>query len=315
MAVSKAGIRDGKVPFSIALKKNYQKHKSLYWIAIPVVLFYVIFKYLPMFGVVIAFQDFSPGKGFFGSEFVGLQNFVEFFKNPTASRTIFNTLRLNFFSVLIEFPAPIILALLLNEIKCNPFKKAVQTFSYMPHFISLVVVCGMLTDFSSTNGIFNDVAALLGFERQNMLGDVDLYLPLYIGSSLWQGIGWGSILYLATLSGTDPSLYEAAAMDGAGRWKQMIHVTLPTIVPIMVLQLIMRMGSMMSTGAEKTILLYSPITYEVSDIISSFIYRMGLQQMDFSLGAAVGIFNSLVNLVLLVGANTFSRKLTGESMW
>ena len=185
----------------------------------------------------------------------------------------------------------------------------------MPHFISLVVVCGLLKDFSSSIGVFNDIAALFGFERQSMLGNVDLYLPLYIGSSLWQGIGWGSILYLATLSSTDPNLYEAAVIDGAGRWKQMVHITLPTIIPIMVLQLIMRIGSMMSTGAEKTILLYSPLIYEKADIISSFVYRRGLQEMDFSFGAAVGLFNSVINLILLVTANWFARKISGESMW
>ena len=268
-----------------------------------------------MFGIIIAFQDYRPGKGFLHSDFVGFKNFVEFLTNPTASRTIFNTLRLNFYSLLVEFPAPIILALLLNEIRCAPFKKAVQTFSYMPHFISLVVVCGLLKDFSSSIGVFNDIAVLFGFERQSMLGNVDLYLPLYIGSSLWQGVGWGSILYLATLSSTDPNLYEAAVIDGAGRWKQMVHITLPTIIPIMVLQLIMRIGSMMSTGAEKTILLYSPLIYEKADIISSFVYRRGLQEMDFSFGAAVGLFNSVINLILLVTANWFARKISGESMW
>ena len=297
------------------LRRNYQKHRGLYWIAVPIVLYFAIFKYLPMFGIVIAFQDYSPGKGFLGSEFVGLDNFVEFLTNPSASRTILNTLRLNFFSLLVEFPAPIILALLLNEVRCGPFKKTVQTFSYMPHFISLVVVCGILTDFSSSIGVFNDIAELLGFERQSMLGNVDLYLPLYIGSSLWQGVGWGSILYLATLSGTDPNLYESAVIDGAGRWKQMLYVTLPTIVPIMVLQLIMRIGSMMSTGAEKTILLYSPLIYEKADIISSFVYRRGLQEMDFSFGSAVGLFNSVINLILLVSANWFAKKISGESMW
>ena len=268
-----------------------------------------------MFGIVIAFQNYRPGKGFFNSDFVGLKNFVDFLTTPTASRTILNTLRLNFFSLLIEFPAPIILALLLNEVRATVFKKAVQTFSYIPHFISLVVVCGLLKDFSSSVGIFSDVAAFFGFERQSMLGNVDLYLPLYIGSSLWQSIGWGSILYLATLSTADPNLYEAAVIDGAGRWKQMVYVTLPTIVPIMILQLIMRIGSMMNTGVEKTILLYSPLVYERADVIASFVYRRGLQEMSFSFGSAVGLFNSLVNLCLLVSANWFSRKVSNESMW
>ncbi|MCI8442206.1 MAG: sugar ABC transporter permease [Provencibacterium sp.] len=268
-----------------------------------------------MFGIVIAFQDYRPGKGVLHSDFVGLKHFIEFLTNPSASRTIINTLRLNFFSLIIEFPAPIILALLLNEVRFGPYKKTIQTLSYMPHFISLVVVCGILKDFTMSTGVISDIAVLFGVERQSMLGNVDMYLPLYIGSSLWQGIGWGSILYLATLSGADPNLYEAAVIDGAGRWKQMLYVTLPTIVPIMILQLIMRIGSMMSVGSEKTILLYSPLVYEKADLISSFVYRRGLQEMNFSFGSAVGLFNSIVNLVLLITANWFAKRTTGESMW
>ena len=297
------------------LGKNYRKHKALYWITIPILVYYIVFKYLPMFGVVIAFQNYRPGKGFFKSDFVGLKNFVDFLTNANASRTIQNTLRLNILSLLFGFPAPIILALLLNEVRAAPFKKAVQTFSYMPHFISLVVMCGMLKDFSASTGIFNDLASRLGFERQSMLGNVNLYLPIYIGSSIWQGIGWGSILYLATLSGVDPNLYEASVIDGAGRWKQMIHITIPAIMPIMVLQLIMKIGSLMSTGAEKTILLYSPLVYGKADIISSFVYRRGLQEMNFSFGSAVGLFNSVINLILLTSANWMSRHMVGESMW
>ena len=315
MSRPSSAVQSSHTGLWLRLKKNYQRHKSLYWIGLPVVLYFLIFKYIPMFGIIIAFQNYRPGKGFLHSDFVGFKNFVEFLTNPSASRTILNTLRLNFFSLIIEFPAPIILALLLNEVRCAPFKKIVQTFSYLPHFISLVVVCGLLKDFSSSIGVFNDIAAMLGFERQNMLGNVNLYLPLYIGSSVWQGVGWGSILYLATLSGTDPNLYEAAVIDGAGRWKQVWYITIPTIIPIMVLQLIMRIGSMMSTGAEKTILLYSPLIYEKADIISSFVYRRGLQEMDFSFGAAVGLFNSVINLLLLVSANWFSKKISGESMW
>lgn len=297
------------------LRRNFQKHRSLYLIALPVVAYLLVFKYLPMFGIVIAFQDYRPGKGFLHSDFVGLKHFIEFLTNPSASRTIINTLRLNFFSLIIEFPAPIILALLLNEVRFGPYKKTIQTLSYMPHFISLVVVCGILKDFTMSTGVISDIAALFGVERQSMLGNVDMYLPLYIGSSLWQGIGWGSILYLATLSGADPNLYEAAVIDGAGRWKQMLYVTLPTIVPIMILQLIMRVGSMMSVGSEKTILLYSPLVYEKADLISSFVYRRGLQEMNFSFGSAVGLFNSVVNLALLIMANWFAKRTTGESMW
>lgn len=297
------------------LKKNYQKHYSLYWIALPVVLYYLIFKYIPMFGVVIAFQDYRPGLGIFGSKFVGFKHFIDFLTTPTASRTIVNTLRLSFCSLLFEFPMPIILALLLNEIRFGPFKKTVQTLSYMPHFISTVVVCGMVKEFTLSTGVVSDILAMFGVERQAMLGNVDLWVPIYIISGIWQNIGWGSILYLATLSSADPNLYEAAVIDGAGRWKQMVYVTLPTLVPIIILQLIMRIGSLMSVGSEKTILLYTPLIYEKADIISSFVYRRGLQEMSFSFGSAVGLFNSAINLILLCSANWFSRKVSGESMW
>lgn len=315
MTQTTAALAPKKQGYWARLKRNYQKHRSLYLIALPVVIYLIVFKYLPMFGIVIAFQDYRPGKGFLHSDFVGLKHFIDFLTTPTASRTIINTLRLNFFSLIIEFPAPIILALLLNEVRFSPYKKTIQTLSYMPHFISLVVVCGILKDFTMSTGVISDIAALFGVERQSMLGNVNMYLPLYIGSSLWQGIGWGSILYLATLSGTDPNLYEAAVIDGAGRWKQMVYVTLPTIVPIMILQLIMRIGSMMSVGSEKTILLYSPLVYEKADLISSFVYRRGLQEMNFSFGSAVGLFNSVVNLALLITANWFAKRTTGESMW
>ncbi|MDL2233825.1 ABC transporter permease subunit [Ruminococcaceae bacterium OttesenSCG-928-L11] len=305
----------GEKSFFTRLKANYRRHKSLYIICVPILLYYIIFKYLPMFGVVIAFQDFRPGLGFTGSPFVGLKYFVEFLTNPTASRTIRNTIVLNLYNLAFGFPAPIILALLLNEMRGSRYKKAIQTVSYLPHFISLVVVCGILKDFSASYGIFNDFTALFGREPEALLGNVDLYRGLYVGSGIWKNIGWGSILYLATLSGTDPNLYEAAVIDGAGRWKQLVHITIPTIVPITILQLIMRVGSMMSEGAEKTILLYSPLVYEKADIISSFVYRRGLQEANFSFGAAVGLFNSIINLCLLVGANWASKKATGESMW
>jgi len=301
--------------FWTRLKKNYQKHSSLYWIALPVVLYFIIFKYIPMFGVIIAFQDFRPGLGFLGSKWIGFKHFVEFLTNPVATRTIWNTLRISFVNLIFGFPAPIILALLLNEVRFAPFKKTVQTLSYMPHFISTVVVCGMIKEFTLSTGVITDVCVLFGLERQALLANVDFWVPIYVISGIWQQIGWGSILYLATLSGTDPNLYEAAVIDGAGRWKQALHVTLPTLVPIIILQLIMRVGSMMSVGHEKTILLYSPLLYSKADIISSFVYRRGLQEMSFSFGSAVGLFNSAVNLTMLVFSNWFSRKVSGESMW
>jgi putative aldouronate transport system permease protein len=297
------------------VKKNYQKNKWVYYMAIPVVLYYIVFKYIPMFGIVIAFQDYRPAKGFFNSDWVGLAHFIKFFKSPFAFRVIRNTLMINLYQLLWGFPAPIILALLLNEVRSQKYKKTIQTLSYLPHFISLVVVCGILTNFSLTSGLLNDILELFGFERQNLLANVDFFRSIYVGSGIWQGIGWGSIIYLATLSNTDPNLYEAAVIDGAGRLKQAIYITIPTIVPIMVIQLIMRIGSMMSEGYEKVILLYSPLVYDKADIISSYVYRVGLQEMQYSLSSAIGLFNSVVNLALLVFANWFAKRTSEESLW
>jgi putative aldouronate transport system permease protein len=306
---------DYKLSFFARLKKNYKRFKWVYFMAIPVFLYYLIFKYIPMFGVIIAFQDFRPAKGFFESDWVGLGQFIRFFNSPFAYRVIRNTFLLNLNSLIFGFPAPIILALLLNEVSHMKYRKTIQTLSYLPHFVSLVVVCGIIKEFSISSGLFNDILSFFGREREYLLANVDLFRTIYVGSGIWQGIGWGSIIYLATLSGADPNLYEAAVIDGANRFRQVIHITIPTIVPVIVIQLILRIGSMMSAGFEKVILLYSPLIYEKSDIISSYVYRIGLQEMQYSLSSAVGLFNSVVNLSLLVFANWFAKKVSEESLW
>ena len=301
--------------FGKRLARNYKEHKVYYWLAVPIIAYYIIFHYLPMFGVVIAFQNYRPAKGLLGSSWVGLKHFKAFFDSIYAGRLIKNTLMINLLLLIFSFPAPIILALLLNEVKAKHFKKTVQTISYMPHFISMVVICGLLVDFCSSTGIITSITTLFGAQRDNLLNRPELFRTIYVSSDIWQSIGWGSIIYLATLSSTDPSLYEAAAIDGAGRFQQVMHVTLPTLVPLIMLQLIMRMGQMMNVGYEKIILLSNGLTYDTADVISSYVYRRGLQTGDFSFGVAVSLFNSACNIVLLVLANTLSGKLTHESMW
>lgn len=301
--------------FGECLRRNYKEHKLYYWLAIPIILYYIIFHYLPMFGIVIAFQDYRPAKGLLGSRWVGIKHFEAFFSSIYAGRLIKNTLIINVLLLLFSFPAPILLALLLNEVRLPKFKKTVQTISYMPHFISMVVICGLLVDFCSSTGIITSIVTMFGYPRDNLLNNPDLFRTIYVCSDIWQQIGWGSIIYLATLSGVDPNLYEAAAIDGAGRFQQVLHVTLPALVPLIMLQLIMRMGQMMNVGYEKIILLYNGLTYETADVISSYVYRKGLQTGDFSFGVAVSLFNSLCNIVLLVAANALSDKLTHESMW
>ena len=297
------------------LHKNYLQHKLVYWLSVPIIAYYIIFCYLPMFGICIAFQDYRPAKGVLNSKWVGFKHFISFFESVYAWRLIRNTLLINLYSLLYGFPAPIILALLLNELKCVPFKRTVQTVTYMPHFISVVVICGLLSDFCSTNGILTTITTLFGAERTNLLNEAGLFRSIYVGSGIWQTIGWSSIIYLATRSSTDPCLYEAAVIDGAGRFQQAIHITLPTLIPLITLQLIMRMGQMMSVGYEKIILLYNGLTYETGDVISSYVYRRGLQSGEFSFGTAVSLFNSLCNILLLITANWLSARLTNESMW
>ena len=304
--------RDG---FLRRFGRDLKRNQFVYFMWLPVMAYYILFHYIPMGGIVIAFQNYKPFKGIAKSQFVGLKWFVDFLTGPYAWRVIRNTLVISVYSVLFAFPAPILLALMINEVKRAPFKKAIQTVSYMPHFISLIVMCGLISDFSSSMGLFNAIGSFFGAPVTNYLSSTAHYRTLYVGSGVWKSMGWSSIIYLATLSAIDPSLYEAAAIDGAGRFRRIWHVTLPALVPIIVVQLIMRMGSMMSEGSEKTILLYNESTFEVSDIVSSFVYRRGLLQTNYSYGAAVGLFNSLVNIVLLSSTNFISRHLTNESLW
>ncbi len=297
------------------LKKNFVRYRYIYLMLLPVVVYYAVFCYGPMSGIVIAFQNFKPALGVSGSKWVGWKHFVDFLTGPYAWRLIRNTLMINILQIIFAFPVPIIVALLINEINCKGYKKAVQTISYMPHFISLVVMCGLLVNFCRSDGIFNDFLSLFGFERRNLLAEANLFRPIYVLSGIWQEAGWGSIIYLATLSTVDIGLYEAATIDGANRFQRMLHVSFPGLLPIIIVQLIMRVGNILTTGFEKVFLLYSPLTYDTADIISTYIYRQGLELSNYSYGTAVGLFNSVVNLIILVMANYISRMVTEESLW
>jgi len=301
--------------FTTLFVRDVRKNKYIYIMAVPVFLYYLLFHYLPMYGAIIAFKDFSPGLGIFGSEWVGLKNFESFFQGPYFLRVLRNTVVINTYQLLFGFPAPIILALLLNEITHNGFKRVVQTVSYIPHFISIMVVCGLIIDFTSKNGVINDLLSMLGFDRQSMLLNPGLFRPIYVLSGIWQEIGWGSIIYIAALSSIDTALYEAAHVDGANRWNQIVHITLPGIMPTIVILLILRIGSMMNVGFEKIILLYNPINYETADVISSYVYRKGLLEFSYSYSTAVGLFNSLINFTLLISANKISKRLNDTSLW
>lgn len=297
------------------IKKSMFKSKYLYLMSVPVILYFFIFGYLPMYGVVIAFQQYSPGKGVFGSAFIGFKNFVDFFNSYYFVRLLSNTVMISFLDLLFSFPAPILLALMMNEVKNRFFKRTFQTITYMPYFISMVVVAGILIDFCLPKGFISDILVNFGIARTNLLGKPEYFRTIYVASNIWQGIGFGSIIYLAAITAVDQELYEAAYIDGAGRLRQTWHVTLPSILSTILVLLILRIGNLLNVGFEKIILLYSPITYSVGDVISSFVYRKGLLEANYGYSTAVGLFNSIINFILLVTANKMSRVFANSSLW
>ena len=297
------------------LRRDLRRNGTLYLILLPVLAFYIIFHYFPMFGVVMAFERFNPTRGFIGSDWVGFKWFEQFFSSYYFSRLLKNTLLLSLKDILIGFPAPIILALLLNELKSRRFKKTIQTISYMPYFISVVVMSKLIIEFFSSTGAVTQLFTLFGMSPTNMLGDNRYFQGIFVGTNLWQYCGFNSIIYLAAISGVDPELYDASIVDGANRWQQTLHVTLPGISTTIIILLIMRLGSLFSVGYEKIILLYSPAVYDTADTISSFVYLSGLKEANYSYAAAVNLFNSLMNFILLISFNTLSRKLTERSLF
>jgi putative aldouronate transport system permease protein len=297
------------------LRRDWSRNKYVYLMLLPVLAYFVVFQYGPMWGTIIAFKDFDPAVGIMNSPWIGLEWFKQFFHGLFFNRLVVNTVLLNVYDVLFGFPAPIILALLMNELTSSRFKRFVQTFTYLPHFISVVVVAGMLLDFLARDGLINQIIVSFGGSRDAIMSNPDWFRVVYVGSEIWQSMGWGSIIYLAALAGINPSLYEAARIDGANRWQQMLHITLPGLAPIIMTLLILRLGQMMTVGFEKVILLYNPGIYETADVISTYVYRRGVLEANYSYAAAVGLFNALVALVLLVISNRLSRKFSGNSIW
>lgn len=312
--VNKKTIKPRK-SFGQRVKVELSRHKYLYLMLIPVALYYIIFLYVPMYGSIIAFKDYRPDLGILGSPWVGLKHFKDFFTSIYAWRVIRNTLQISLGTLLFGFPAPIILALLLNEIRSKMFKKSVQTLTYLPHFISTVVICSIILNFTATDGVINSIVTALGFEPIQFMIREEWFQPIYIGTTIWQQVGWDSIIYIAALAGIDQQLYEACRIDGGGRLRQLLTVTLPGILPTIVVMLIMNAGKIMSIGYEKILLLYNSNTYETADIISSFVYRRGIVDMNYSFASAVGLFNSVINLILLVSVNRICRKMTDNSLW
>lgn len=295
--------------------RDLVKYRYIYLMLIPVLAYYICFCYIPIYGVQIAFKNFSPGLGIDGSPWVGLYHFKSFFNSPYFVRLLRNTLLLSTYSIIFTFPASILLALLLNEVRCSIFKRTVQTISYLPHFISVVVLCGIIREFTSSGGLISNILVYFGGTSKSLLGIASYFRPIYVSSEIWQGVGWGSIIYLAALAGIDPTLYDAAMVDGAGRFRRMWHITLPGIMPTIIIMLILRLGSLMNIGWEKVILLYNDGIYETADVISSFVYRKGLLEQSYSYSSAVGLFNSAINFVMVMASNFLSRRFSDTSLW
>ena len=294
------------------IRKNWQ----MYMLILPAVIAVLVFSYGPMYGVQIAFKNFTVGKGIWGSSWVGFAHFSRFFKSPYFSQLIINTLRISLYDLVLGFPLPIILALCLNEMRNGAFKKVFQTITYAPHFISAVVLCGMVTIFlNPSTGIINRMIVMLGGEPVPFLSKAEYFPMIYTLMNVWQNMGWGSIVYLAALSGVDQQLYESAMVDGATKWKRICYIDIPHILPTITILLILNSGNILTVGFEKVFLLQNSLNADTSEVISTYVYKAGLVNTQYSFSTAVGLFNAVVNLVLLTLVNTFSRKFSENSLW
>lgn len=297
--------------------RDFKMNKYKYLLVLPVLVYLALFAYKPMYGLVIALKDFRPRMGIAGSKWVGLRHFENFFTDPFFPRLVRNTFSISGLNILFGFPSAIILALLLNEIQHMKFKRTVQTITYMPYFISMVVACALIKTYSQNGALFSQISVIFGGTHENFLMNKKYFYPIYVISDIWQHVGWNSIIYLAALSAIDQEQYEAARIDGAGRFKQMVYVTLPGLMPTITILFILRMGGILNVGYEKILLLYSEAIYEVADVISTYTYRRGILAANpaYSYATAVGLFNAVVNVIFLVVTNAISRRTTQSSLF
>ena len=316
---SPAAHSSKKLSWGQLLSRDFKQNKYKYLLILPILIYLALFCYKPMYGLVIAFKNYKTSRGIAKSDWVGLMWFETFFSDPYFWRLLRNTFTISALTILFGFPAPIILALLLNEVTNTKFKRTVQTITYMPYFISLVVTCSLIKIYCQENGLFSQISQLFGGSAKNYLMDPGCFRTIYVLSDIWQGIGWNSIIYLAALSGIDQEQYEAARIDGANRFQQMLHITLPGLMPTIVILFILRMGNILNVGYEKVLLLYNATTYEVADIFSTYTYRISFAasggQPQYSLSTAVGLFNTLVNVVFLLLTNAISSHVTESSLF
>ena len=309
------GMKKREMTLSHKISRDWKMNKYKYLLILPVLVYLALFCYKPMYGLIIAFNNYKPTRGITGSDYVGLMWFDNFFNNIYFWRLLSNTFTISALSIVFGFPATIILALLLKEIQNDKIKRTVQTITYMPYFISLVVTCSIIKIYCQENGLFSQIIEIFGGTRRNLLIDPSAYRPIYVLSGIWQNIGWNSIIYLAALSGIDQEQYEAARIDGANRFQQMLHITIPGILPTIMILFVLRMGSILNVGYEKVLLLYKENTYNVADVFSTYTYRVGLEQKQYSLSTAVSLFNTMVNIVFLVFTNWLSRKTTESGLF
>lgn len=303
-------------PFLKRLQRDLQKNWKLYILFLPLLIYFVIFKYAPMFGLSISFMDYKPARGFANSKWVGLKHFKNFFGDPYFFRLLGNTVTISLSTLIFSFPSAILLALLINELRSRKLSRVVQTVSYIPHFISTVVLCGIVQELvGRTGGVTMLLCKLFGMEQTNMLMESKYFVPIYIGSDIWQSMGWNSIVYLSALTSIDQELYEAAKVDGANKWNQIIHITIPCLIPTIIIMFILKVGKMFDVGYEKIMLLYNPLTYETADVINTYVYRRGMEQSQWSYSAAVGFFNSVVCFLLVFCTNYITKRSGGNSLW
>lgn len=296
--------------------KKLWRCKYLYLMLLPALIWYFIFMYAPLYGAQIAFRDFMPSVGISGGKWVGFKYFIQFFNSEYFWRLMRNTLGISLYSIVVGFPIPIILALLMNELRNERFKKGVQTVVYLPHFISAVVVVSLINAMlSPSNGLINQIIQLFGGDPIHFMAEPKYFKTVYVLSDIWQTAGYGSIVYLAALTGIDPSLYEAATVDGASKWKKLLHITLPCILPTIMIMLILRMGSVFTVGYEKIMLMYNEATYETADVISTYVYRRAFLGGEYSFSAAVGLFNSIINFIVIIVFNKISKRVSEVSLW
>lgn len=315
--LNSAGIQrsDSKISFNKSFLKIFNDYQ-LYLLILPSFVYIIIFHYIPMYGMQIAFRDFRSDLGFSGSPWIGLKHFITFFEHPTFWELIKNTLGISIYQLIAGFPVPIILACMLNEVRSKHFKRTVQMVTYAPHFISVVVMCGMIILFlNQDKGVINHIIDLFGGQRQNFIEKPEWFKTVYVFSGIWQSAGWGSIIYMAALSGVDSEVIESVRIDGANRLQKIWHIDLPTIAPTILILLILNIGNLLSVGFEKVLLLQNPLNMETADVISTYVYRMGIIKGQFSYTSAVGLFNSVCNFMLLILFNKLSKAFSETGLW